>query len=154
MQSAMLFGNGRPVDKTFVAFRNSETTPMLRGAPVVLAMNGTNDGVDAIHAVTAGANKCKTNFIGVNSANVAPGAWGLAQVYGLCNFVRASGASSSQSLLVVNSATNDFGPGGASSAVDAVAAVGPSTLSFASVVGGTATVDGVANVAKVFLRCM
>jgi hypothetical protein len=154
MQTTLLYGNLRPVEKVFVAFKNNELTAMLRGVPVVYQFNGTNDGIAAINAVTAGANAATAGFAGINSAQVAPGAWGLAQCYGLCDFVVCSGATPALSVLGVNVAANNMLNGGLLSAIIAIATSGPVALPPIVTINAAATVNGIANVAKAFLRCM
>lgn len=155
MQSTLLYGNLRPVERIFVAFRNAEASLTIpRGAPVCYNFNGMNDGIDAVNSVTAGANACVAGFAGVNSKATLKGEWGLAQCYGLCNFVLAGGALPTLTALSVNSAASSFVTGGLLSAVIAVTTVGPVAFPGIVTVAATATVDGVANVAKAFLRCM
>jgi hypothetical protein len=155
MQSTLLYGNLRPVERVFMAFRNAEASLAIpRGVPVCYNFNGTNDGVDAVNSVTAGANACVAGFVGVNTKATPKGEWGLAQCYGLCNFVLCSGAVSALNVLSPNPAASNLVGGGALSAVLAVTTIGPVALPPIVTVSATATVDGVANVAKAFLRCM
>lgn len=155
MNTPLLFGNLRPVDKMVSAFRNREADTILRGEPVVFAMDGTNDGVDATHSSTAGANKCKAAFLGVALRNTPSGEYGVAQTWGLCQFVRCSASLAANRNLTVNSGSNNFGDGNTTATYDAVTTIGPATLPFASSFAATGTVDGVANVAsRVMLRAM
>lgn len=46
---------GNKADKTVVVIRNAESTSTIpRGTPVVLVLNGTNDGLDVVLPATAG----------------------------------------------------------------------------------------------------
>lgn len=155
MNTTTLFGKKSPVDRIFTSFFNRETTNMVVGQPVCLALDGTGDGVEAVHPATAGANKCKAHCIGVATQIALPSNYGIAQTWGLNTFVRCGAAITINTCLIVNSATNDFGLGATEAVFDAVASVGPATLPFAITAIATATVNGVANVsARAFLRFM
>jgi len=154
MQTTLLYGNLRPVEKVFVAFKNNELTPMLRGVPVVYQFNGTNDGIAAVNSLTAGANAATAGFAGINSAQTPPGGWGLAQCYGLCDYVAANAATPALSVLGVNPAANNMVNGGLLSVIIAIATTGPIALPPIVTIAASGTVNGVANVAKAFLRCM
>lgn len=74
-----------------VSIHNADTVVIPTGAPVVLVMNGTNDGLDVVLPSTQNSNLQTFGLIfGVNAQSLAVGAWGQAIVYGL-----------SQSLLLV-----------------------------------------------------
>lgn len=91
-------GLGKP-DRVTVAIRNAEASASIpAGAPVVLVMNGTNDGADVVlPSTSASALKIQGLRYGVNTRTLAAGDQGSAIVFGLSNnllLMRQSRASS------------------------------------------------------------
>lgn len=79
-------GLGKP-DRITVAIRNAEASAaMPAGCPVVLIMNGTNDGADVV-LPSSGVTALRVQGLryGVNTRTLAAGDQGSAIVFGLCN---------------------------------------------------------------------
>lgn len=85
-------------DRVAVKVHNADTVTIPSGAPLVLKMNGTNDGVDVVLPSTSGAlNLIIGLMYGVNTKALAVGAYGEGVVYGLTNtllLIRQTRASS------------------------------------------------------------
>lgn len=79
-------GLGKP-DRIAVAIRNAEASADIpAGAPVVLVMNGTNDGADVVlPSTSASALKIQGMRYGVNTRLLHAGDQGSAIVFGLTN---------------------------------------------------------------------
>jgi hypothetical protein len=71
-------------DRMAVHVRNADTVQINVGAPVVLAMNGTQDGIAVVLPSTAGAANLVTGLrYGVCTANLPVNGYGEAIVFGL-----------------------------------------------------------------------
>lgn len=80
---------GNKADKLSAVIRNAEASSTInRGMPVVLNMNGTNDGLDVVLPSTAGAVKTAAFRYGVALTDLNPGDIGEAMMFGECDFVR------------------------------------------------------------------
>jgi hypothetical protein len=132
--------------REFQNYRNAEASASIDpGRPVVLVLNGTEDGFEGVLPSTATATQSPFLFAGVNSLPTAlvADAYGMAQISGLCNYAlvaqqtrSASGASWSTAAalsigqpLTINTVANAF---------VAAAAAGVATVTY---VTGTATSD-------------
>jgi hypothetical protein len=86
-------------DRIAVSIKNADTVSIPAGSPVVLAMNGTDDGVAVVLPTTSGAaNLVQGLRYGVNTRTLAVGQFGDAVVFGLTNnllLMRQTRASSS-----------------------------------------------------------
>jgi len=80
---------GNKADTAFIVVRNSLAVDIPLGAPVFFVMNGTNDGVDVVNAVTAAGAK-QGFFAGITGGVLAAGQYGEAQVFGICNKTRVA----------------------------------------------------------------
>jgi hypothetical protein len=80
---------GNKYDAAFVVVHNPSTTvPIRSGGPCFFIMNGTNDGLD-VQSANAAAGAGQVFFAGVVAGpDLAPGAYGEAQVYGICQNTR------------------------------------------------------------------
>jgi hypothetical protein len=155
MQIPQLFGDLRPKQNVYLHVRNADSTTLLRGAPAVYNMNGTNDGIDVVQAATAGANKSTAYFAGVVQRDIAADEYGMALIHGVADFVRCSGSVAVETSLSVNPAAANFVGGATVATIIAVTSVGPAVMPALVNAVATATVDGVSNVsARVFVRAM
>lgn len=69
--------------------RNGEASATIpRGAPVVMALSGTEDGLRVLLPSTAGAVKSMLFFFGVSMDSYAVGALGEAQAAGFCRYAK------------------------------------------------------------------
>lgn len=79
---------GNKADIIAVVIHNAEASAVIpKGAPVILALNGTNDGLDVVLPATT-AQDANGALYGVclsQGASLANGAYGEAQVFGVCN---------------------------------------------------------------------
>jgi hypothetical protein len=147
MQIPQLFGEpGNNRQNVWVHVKNVDSTPILRGAPCVYAMNGSNDGHAVINSVTAGANKSQAYFAGVATKDIPVGEVGMSLISGVTDFVRCSGAVVAEQGLAVNVAASNFAPGALISAISAVVTVGPAVMPLVTAAAASTTVEGVANV--------
>jgi hypothetical protein len=90
---------GNKEDLGFVVIRNSDTVKISKGDPVILNLNGTNDGLDIIRANSSAA-KTHALLFGVATKDVEINEYGEAQVFGFCRsltLVRATRAASTDS---------------------------------------------------------
>ncbi len=83
---------GNKADLFAVVVRNADTVTIPLGSPVVLNMNGTNDGLDVVLPSTAGASKVTAFLAGVvvspstpNQQGIPVNQFGEAQVFGFVN---------------------------------------------------------------------
>lgn len=121
--------------------RNDEaSTSLVKGQPVILTLDGTEDGLAVVLPSTAGATKLNFGYGVVSDDTVATGALGNVQRMGICLYnilVRATRAASSDSwtssqsiasavLLTIETVNNGW-------------ATQASTRSIASTVNGTVT---------------
>jgi len=147
MQTQTLYGDpGANKQNVYNHVKNNDTIPILRGAPCVYAMNGTDDGFGVVNSVTAGANKSQAYFAGVAAQDIPVGAVGMALVSGVTDYVRCSGAVVPEQGLAVNVAAANFAPGALVSAIVAVTTVGPAILPLVTAAIASSTVGGVANI--------
>jgi len=76
-------------DHVAVRVHNADTVTIPVGAPMVLKMNGTNDGVDVVLPSTSGAlNLIIGLLFGVCTKAIAVGGYGEGIVYGLTNSIQ------------------------------------------------------------------
>lgn len=81
---SQLSGN-KPV-RTTVGIRNAEASATIpAGAPVVLVMNATNDGLDVVLPSSSSLAKLIGFGYGIASRSLAPGDYGEGVVYGFVN---------------------------------------------------------------------
>src|ERR1700741_668556 len=84
-------------------FRSAESSASIPpGTPICFVMNATDDGFGAVLPATAGAAKTPELFAGINISplDVTPKQYGMAMVFGLCNYaivVQQSRAASTDS---------------------------------------------------------
>jgi hypothetical protein len=144
--------NGNKRDLMAVVIYNDEATATIPvGAPVVLSLSGTQDGLAVVLPSTAGNAKQSTFGYGVSLNSIPPKGFGEAQVFGLCNNVaimrtRATSTDpyvtlASGVLLLAESVSNTFvtaASNGASAFVP-VAAIASTIASIASTAASTAT---------------
>ena len=155
MQWPTMFGDLRPRQNVFLHVRNADSTTIVRGAPAVFNMNGTNDGVDVVQAATASTNKSTAYFAGIVVKDIPTLSNGLTLIHGVADFVRCSGAVAVETTLSVNPAAANFVGGATVATVIAVTSIGPAVIPALVNAVATATVEGVANVsARVFVRAM
>ncbi len=68
-------------------FKNAETVTISRGAPAIMQLNGTNDGLAVVLPSTAGQGKSRQLFVGVALDDLAPGQVGQFQNFGFCRTI-------------------------------------------------------------------
>jgi hypothetical protein len=72
-------------DRMAVKIHNADTVTIPAGAPVVLNMNGTNNGMDVVLPSTSGSLELiQALSYGVNTGPLAVGSYGEAIVFGMC----------------------------------------------------------------------
>lgn len=92
MGALMELGGDKP-NRARAKVRNAETTiTILKGAPMVYNMNGTNDGIDAISVEAVPAAK-QGFFAGISLQDILPGKIRESLVHGVCEFARILVAS-------------------------------------------------------------
>lgn len=80
---------GNKSEKAWINVRNDESSASLpKGEPCCLVMDGTEDGLAAVKAVTGTGTKCTTLFGGIPNEAIPPGQIGEAQVYGIISGVK------------------------------------------------------------------
>lgn len=95
---------GNKADLLAVVFHNAEPTATIPlGTPVVLVMNGTNDGLDVVLPSTAGASKMHALAFGVSIGVVAPTQFGEALIFGTHNSAVLTRQTRSASTVTWNS---------------------------------------------------
>lgn len=95
---------GNKADTAFIVVRNSLTVDFPLGSPLFFVMNGTNDGLDVVNAVTAAG--AKQEFLaGIASSIIAAGLYGESQVFGICPNTRVATNSRAASTDSYNSMT-------------------------------------------------
>lgn len=73
-------------DRVASSIHNAEASASIPlGAPVVLVMNGTNDGLDVVLPSSSAANKIQGMRFGVCTKTIAPGEFAEAVVFGFTN---------------------------------------------------------------------
>ncbi len=155
MQIPQFFGQLRPRQNVYLHVRNADSTTIVRGAPAVYNMNGTNDGMDVVQSATASTNKATAYFAGVVVKDIPAGEYGMTLIHGVADFVRCSGIVAVETSLSVNPAAANFVGGATVATIIGVASVGPAVMPALVNAVATATVDGVANVsARVMVRAM
>jgi hypothetical protein len=90
---------GKP-DIVVVSVRNTETSEIPYGTPLILAMNGTDDGLAVVLPSSAGAIKSNALLFGVAGNSIPAGGISEAIAYGIVNSARilvATRAASSDS---------------------------------------------------------
>lgn len=157
--------NGNKRDLMAAVIYNDEASATIPlGAPVVLSLSGTQDGLGVVLPSTATDAKQSSLAFGVSLGSYAPKAFGEAQLFGLNNNVlllRTRGASTdafasvnSGALLKANSVSNAFetvASNGASAFIPA-AIVASSIASIASTAASTAT--GATQLCSAMIRMM
>jgi hypothetical protein len=149
-------------DVVSVLVRNDESSTISRGTPVVLQLDGTQDGIAVVLPSTAGQLKTTTCSFGIALQDIAAGRYGKAQQFGFCDYVvlqgntRAASTDSWSTIasgaagvpLLVGTVDDDMYSAAsiAASAFQPVAALGASVASSA----GSATTT--ANAATVITR--
>ena len=92
---------GNKGDAVAVVVKNAESSStIVRGTPLVLAIDGTNDGLAVVLPATAGAAKTGAFAYGIASNAIAAGAYGESIVFGYCAhavLVRGTRAASTDS---------------------------------------------------------
>lgn len=74
---------GNKPDQMAVNIRNGEASASIGvGVPVILLMNGTNDGVDVVLPSSSSALKAKGLKYGVNTRSLGTGDYGAAVIFG------------------------------------------------------------------------
>lgn len=98
---------GNKYDAAFVVVHNPSTSVTIPvGAPCFFIMNGTSDGLDVQNAnAAAGAGQEFVAGVVSTPTGLAPGAFGEAQVYGLCQYTRIQTATRPTSTDTYNSFT-------------------------------------------------
>ena len=156
MQLPTLFGEpGSNKQNVYVHVKNVDATPILRGAPCVYAMSGSEDAFGVVNSVTSGTDKSTAFFAGIAVKDIPVGEIGMAIASGVANFVRTNASIPANVALTVNPAANGFVAGAAVSAIIGITTVGPVQLP--PLINGiaTATVEGVANVStRVMVRAL
>lgn len=95
---------GNKADLMAVVFHNAESSATIPlGTPLVLMMNGTNDGLDVVLPSTAGASKMHALAFGVSIGSVAPNMFGEALIFGTHNSVVLTRQTRSASTVSWNS---------------------------------------------------
>jgi hypothetical protein len=161
---------GNKADLLAVVFHNAEASASIPlGTPVVLVMNGTNDGLDVVLPSTAGASKMHALAFGVSIGPVASGAYGEALIFGTHNNVvltRQTRAASTVSwnseasiaswgLLNIESVGNGMQTGGTLASTNFLpfAVLAQSLASYASSASATSdTRTAITAAVKAFLR--
>lgn len=72
-------------DRMATSIHNADTVAIPLGAPVVLAMNGTNDGLDVVLPSTSAAQKIQGLRYGVCTKTIQVGEFAEAIVFGFTN---------------------------------------------------------------------
>lgn len=75
---------GNKSDHVRVVVKNADTVTIPNGAPVVLAFNGTDDGLAVVLPTTSAAQKVVGFQFGVALGNIAVSSVGEAMVFGFC----------------------------------------------------------------------
>jgi hypothetical protein len=162
---------GNVVEQVFLNVKSGEASSSIpKGTPVVLELNGTDDGLAVVLPATGGTAFCAAAF-GVTTAALAAGATGQVQAFGFNRYSiirRGTRAASSDSwtssaamstgqLLVIDTVNNCFSTA-ASLAASAFLPLGLLVESVASVAASaTATSDTrtvITTSAKTFLRML
>jgi len=119
-------------DRGLVAVKNAEASATIgRGAPMILVLNGTNDGFDVVLPSTAGAAKSNAAIWGVSTENVTTGNRSDALSFGYCPYMLVSRAT--------RGASTDSWASGASVAAFAVMSIDTLVNAFATAAATNAT---------------
>src|SRR6185436_14861164 len=101
---------GNKSDHVAIVVKNGEASASIpRGTPLVLALNGTDDGLAVVLPASATAQKAGTQQMGVALGTMAAGTTGEAIVYGIAPYAiitRATRAASSDSWSASGSHSN------------------------------------------------
>ncbi len=133
--------------RSYTGFRSDEATAtIVPGKPVVLVMDGTEDGFAGALPSTATATKTPSLFCGVNEFSVTPGNIGSAQIWGLCNYAIVAQQTRSASTASFSSmaALSVGQPLTINTVVDAFVAAGPAGAATVGYTTGSATSDTLA----------
>lgn len=164
---------GNIKDHVAINVKNGEASATIpRGTPVVLAINGTDDGLGVVLPATAGAQKSGTLQMGVVLGSLAQGQLGESMVYGVVPYAiitRATRAASSDSwsasashsnywVLAIDTLNNAFLPQASSLLTNTFAPQAALLDSMAAIAASaTATSDtrtAITTSARVFVRMM
>lgn len=99
MPNLPLMTKDRP-DSGLITVKNGGSSTIPRGCPVVLDMDGTDDGVAVVAPSGAAAGDATSFFIGIAKKDIPAGEWGDAVCFGWCNYatvVRQTRAASTDS---------------------------------------------------------
>lgn len=101
--------------------RNDEASATIsKGMPVVLVMDGSEDGFAVVLPSTAGAAKTAAFLFGIAVDDIIAGAMGEVQTYGVCNRVRMALRTRANTSGGSSFSTHDTSPLGALLLVDTV----------------------------------
>jgi hypothetical protein len=138
---------GDKPSREFLLYRSDETSATIGiGKPVVLVVDGTEDGFAGALPSTATATKTPGLFCGVNVSALLPGVVGEAQIWGLCNYaIVAQQTRSASSASFSTAAALSIGqPLTINTVVDAFVAAGPAGAATIGYTTGTAASDTLA----------
>lgn len=122
MRFKQVFGSGGTGEHIFLSGKNSDTVPIVRGTPVILSLNGTDDGFAVVLPSTAGQAKSNAFVYGVGVSAIPLGLpVGVNddfQAYGYCPYALVSNGTRSATTASWNSQAS--WPEGAALSVDTV----------------------------------